>query len=204
MKLDCQSYRRYFLANPGFNDAADFGVSIEHVAGAEWICLGVHKLMPAENEGSRNVYAECVGADGLRIDGQWLQYTWDGRRPDEPAPDTPLDKPANEPAGNIPLGQNQAVTLWVRGSGGSDRVHGLSTMHGGEGGGNEWGHYSYFVVFQRGAALPVTPPVEPVVPVPVPPGIDVTWLRGQLVGACQELQDLQNRLCGLIEALPEG
>jgi len=156
--FDFQFYRQKFLLNPGMNDAAEFGVKILSVADAEWHCIGVHHLSGAENVGKRNIYIEPVDAQGKRISGCVAEYTWEGKRDDEPAPATALDKPAGEVAGNIPIGAGQVVTVWLRGT--SDIVSGLTSSPDiSDTDGNTRYHNSYLVVFRRYSGMPApTPP----------------------------------------------
>ncbi|MCB0123290.1 MAG: hypothetical protein KDE58_13640, partial [Caldilineaceae bacterium] len=67
-----------------------------------------------------------------------------------PADPKRLDKPANEPAADIPIEKTMTVTLWLEGDGPSDQVQGLHTRHDDEEEGNTRGHHSYYIVFQRG------------------------------------------------------
>ena len=155
--LDFNHYVQKFRASPGQNDAAAYDVKIVTVPGAEWRVIGVHLLTGDENGGKRNVFIEPIDASGKRVAGVVVEYTWEGRRPDEPAPPTALDKPPNEVAGNIPLGAGQVATVWIRGT--SDRVSGLTTSPNiPDVPGATRFHQSHLVVFQRGSAAPPPPP----------------------------------------------
>jgi hypothetical protein len=157
MGLELKSYIQKFLAAPGTNDAAALGVKIVSTAGADWRVIGVHHLSGAENVGNRNVYIEPVDAQGKRIPGCVAEYTWEGKRDDEPAPPTALDKPPGEVAGNIPISAGQVLTVWLRGT--SDKVSGLTSSPDiPDTEGNTRYHNSYLVVFQRYSGTPAPTP----------------------------------------------
>ncbi|MGC8878882.1 MAG: hypothetical protein ACP5R2_06645 [Anaerolineae bacterium] len=166
------TYNRQFLADPGQNDAAAYGVTIKRAPAAAMRCIGVHHLTSPENRGNHHVYLDVLDEDGERLTGAIVLYTWQGRQGD------PLqvicDKPANEPAANIPLYPGQVVTLWVdtgQLSGASDQVSGIHTAHPDEDTGNTRYHHSFYVVFQLRTAQ--TPPIptasEQVTPPPAIP-----------------------------------
>lgn len=138
-----------------------------------WKVIGIHHLLPDENRGNHHVYLEALDENGQRIRPvAWADFTWEGRRPDEQAGPVQMDKPDNEPAGNIALHDGQKAAVWMRGlnrDGGdkSDRVENLDIVHPDEAGpgGELWnsiGHHSFYIVFQRtlkagGAASPASP-----------------------------------------------
>lgn len=174
MAFDHQAYNSRFLANPGQNDATQYGVTVLPAASttAYWKVIGVHKLTGPENHGQSNVFLEVLNKDGVRLNNpvHWVGWTWDNRRPNEPARPVQLDKPLNEPAGNINLGFGQTATIWMIGPDLnqlplSDKVMGLHTRHGNPPGdpGNYNGHHSFYVVFQEttpGQQPPDNPPSE--------------------------------------------
>ena len=170
--FDHAAWNRQFLAyykqnGRYYSDVAGYGISVQVVAGAQWRAIGLHHLTPSENVGKHNVYLDVLDENGKRLSNVKIGWTWVGRRPDEAAPPVVLDKPANEPAGNIALGMGQVVSVWVDGSL-SDVVKGMHTGHADEieppmnFAGNTTGHHSYYVVFQR------TGSGAPVIPVPTP------------------------------------
>lgn len=126
-----------------------------------WKALGVYHLLPQENLGNHHVYLEVLDEAGHRIQSPvvWAGWTWAGRRPEEPAPPIPLDKPLNEAAGNLAMFKGQNVSIWIRGlapnaNNVSDRVENLHILHPDERSpegvlGNSIGHHSFYVVFQR-------------------------------------------------------
>lgn len=142
------------------NQAEGYGVRIAPATvttGQEyWQVLSVRHLPPDENRGKHNVYVDALTADGQRERTPALRigWTWEGRRGDEVADPKPLDKPDNEPAGNVDLNRGQIVQIWIEGDGlPSERVENLHTDHpdeaGSEGAGNTRFHHSFHVTFQR-------------------------------------------------------
>ncbi len=184
-----------------FNDAGPtYGVRVETANAAEnetcWRVVGVHHLTPEENQFQHNVFIEALDESGARLAGPsvWAGWTWEGRQPDEEARPMPLDKGANEPAGNIPMQQGQVLTIWIAGMNPqardkSDRVTHLHSAHPDERGpgGELWNatfHHSFYVVFQRtrkaaASAPPPPPPPSPPTSPPagsgLPPGVSVKF-----------------------------
>ncbi|RIK37915.1 MAG: hypothetical protein DCC55_22795 [Chloroflexi bacterium] len=178
---------------PTGNQAADYGARIQEAdappGATYWKIVGVRHLSPDENRGKHNIYIDAIDEAGQRVRNPDLRiaYTWEGRRDDEPAPPRPLDKPDNEPAGNLDVYKGQVVTAWLQGDGlPSDRVAGLHTDHDDEpasdgGNGNTRFHHSFHVLFQRAqkAAVPVVTdggqsrpePAPPPTPAPTQPGV---------------------------------
>jgi len=170
MAFNHQAYNAIYLesahaGDPPPNDAEKYEVEIEaaavDVGEKYWKVIGVHHLKPNENWGNHHVYLEALDEDGNRVLNPivWVGWTWDGRRPNESAPPVPVDKPDTEPGGNIAIGKNQIVSVWINGrkpdaSDKSDRVVGIRTTHPDEplpDGTlhNTWGHHSFYVVFQE-------------------------------------------------------
>ncbi len=170
MAFDHQKYNAIYVenhqaGNPPLNDAAGYGVKIEPadvaVGEAYWQVIGVHHLRPLENWSNHHVYLEILGQDGNRLRNPigWVGWTWENRQQNEPARPVGVDKPDNEPGGNIAVGKNQLVSVWANGRtpGGSDKsdmVTGIRTTHPDEplpDGSlyNTWGHHSFYVVFQE-------------------------------------------------------
>ena len=174
------------------NQATDYGVIIQTAdapSGAlYWKIISVRHLSPAENCGRHNLYLDVIDEAGQRVRNPDLRvaYTWEGRRDQEAALPTPLDKPANEPAGNLDLYQGQIITAWLQGDDlPSDRVVGVHTAHPDEPAeqgnqGNMRFHHSFHVLFQRtvqdvvqagpdGTTNGNQPPAPPPTPVPATP-----------------------------------
>lgn len=165
-----KKYNDWYLKTPGQNDAAPYGVAAEYRDGAAYTLIGIHHLDQSENRGNHHVYVDVLDEKGARIPNAVVAYTWQGRK--EGALTVACDKPADEPACNIPLQSAQTVTVWVwtLNDYGSDHVTGIHTRHTDEPSGNTWGHHSFYLVFQRhpivpgpstGAPTPTVPPADP-------------------------------------------
>ena len=156
--FDFQALNRKYLAQPS-NDAAHYGASIMRTRAMDcWRCIGVYHLTPEENRGRHNVFIECLDESGNRLRWPIVIWAW---TLDGPIQQKHLDKPANEPAADIPIDKNATVTMWVADSMDSDSVGNLHARHADEAPGNTWGHVSFYVVFQRQAGAIVTPPIDP-------------------------------------------
>jgi len=129
-----------------YNDAASYGVYVKAIENPLWSVLGIHHLSPDENKGNHNVYLEMLCKQNERDGFRAIHWTWEGRRPDEAAPDTFAgQKPHNELV-DIPLNLGMIVSVWTQASG---IVEGLSSNHPDEESGNAIGHHSFFVCFQE-------------------------------------------------------
>lgn len=134
--------------------------------------IGIHHLLPVENKGNRNVFITVLDENGNRVKAPFYAgWTWKDRQAHERADPVLLDKPSNEAMGNISVGSNQVVTIWIKGkriddNDLSDTVSNLHTLHADERGpnGETWnsiGHHSFYVVFQKTKKVITVPPVEP-------------------------------------------
>jgi hypothetical protein len=91
----------------------------------------------------------------LRNPALRIGWTWEGRQPHEAADPRSLDKPDNEPAGNVDIFRGQHIEVWIQGDGlSSDHVLNMHSDHADEPGpgGELWnsrGHHSFYVAFQR-------------------------------------------------------
>lgn len=148
--------------------------------------IGVHHLTPPENVGKHNIFITVLRWDQQRERPFYVGWTWEGRRPSEAAPPVNLDKPNNEPAGNISVGGGQIVRLWPLGRTPEsnvirDEVFNLHTLHPDEPGprGENWnsvGHHSFYCLFKEEIGPPnPNPDPEPEPPVPVPGDKIKTW-----------------------------
>ncbi len=145
----------------GINQATNYAVQIVPTIVADnalyWKVTKVQHLTPDENGGKHNVFVDALDESGQRCQDSALRigWTWEGRRTDEAADPKLLDKPLNEPAGNVDLYQNQLLQIWIEGDNcPSDRVENLHTNHPDENNsagelGNSVGHHSFHVIFQR-------------------------------------------------------
>ena len=155
--FDHCAWNAEFLRNPGQNDAGGLSVRIQAIGGALYRCIGVHHLTGAENRGNHNIFLEVLDEAGQRLEGAVVEYTWNGRHEDEAAPPTVIDKPAGESGASIPMWPGQTISCWVHGP--NDRVINLTCWPDQpDTPGNTRYHHSYYVVWQRGAAIPPLPP----------------------------------------------
>lgn len=163
MAFNHQDWNDVFLANPDYNNAGAYGVTIHRYQPASgecyWRIIGIHHLTPEENRGSHNLFFDVLGINGDRIRPVvWVHWTWKGMRQDEVASPVQGDKPDNEPVGNIGIGGNQIVYAKCTGrdnvedaDGPSDWIMDVHTNHPDEGDqeGNTIGHHSFYVVWQE-------------------------------------------------------
>lgn len=185
MAFDHRSYNSTFLKAPKLiTPDPKYGVRVVRANPAKgqtyWRVIGVHHLEPLENMSNRNIYMEVLDEKGNRLKDPiiWAGWTWEGIQGHQRADPTPLDKPDNETAGNISVGSNQKVSVWIKGpsrdaNDASDRVEGLHTLHPDErlpDGRlfNSLGHHSFYVVFQRSDGTTKPPPPIPVEEPPDP------------------------------------
>lgn len=135
-----------------------------------WKVIGIHHLLPTENRGDHHVYLEALDETGNRIHEPLVWATSQFGSIREPVK---LEKPAGEPAGNIPMYAGNTYAASIRGlslnaADKSDRVERLHTNHPDEQlppdglGGNTNGHHSFYVVFQRTKNTGVGADPEPV------------------------------------------
>ncbi len=125
--------------------------------GKYWRLVYVRHRTPEENQGKHNAYVTAMDENGQRVhdDGLRIGWTWEGRKEDEPVEPKRLDKPDNEPAGNVDIYGGMHLAVWIMGDGlASDRAENLHTHHPDEPGphGELWnsiGHHSFDLVFQR-------------------------------------------------------
>jgi hypothetical protein len=162
---------RFLQSELPINAATHYGVEILPVVSQPvpngswyWKVLGVYHLLPEENLGMRNLFLEVIDTEGTRMQSE-IAWRWEGQQPHEKPRPVLLDKPDNEPGGNIALDFGQTVTAWVDGTIPSEAVAKVHTRHPDEPMGNSIGHHSFFVVWQltkRGGNLPpIDPPPEP-------------------------------------------
>lgn len=196
------NYNSKFLGQPsGAEGVTTYGVQVTPAsvpAGSPtWKIIGVHHLSPEENQSRHNAFVEVLDENGQRIKDPNLRigWSWAGRSSDQAAPAKLLDKPDNEPAGDVPIEKGMDLELWIEGDGcPSDRAHNLHTRHNDEpaAGGELWntiGHHSYYVVFQRVRNANATPAMAaPAVAAPTLNGNGLHDLLLQEGKRCQVLQ----------------
>lgn len=127
--------------------------------GPHYQIIGVHHLTPDENRGNHHLYISVVDSTGKR-NQELVEWGWVGQTPQQIVRPVVLDKPPNEPDGNIGMGQGQIVWAKVLGKL-SDTISNCTTLLPDEGP-NNWnsiGHHSYYVVFMwnEGTTVPPEP-----------------------------------------------
>lgn len=157
------AYQNYYAQNGHPYIDQGYNISVARLTDPKWRVLAVHHLTGPENGGNHNVYIEVIDEQGHRIPRQFVKLTWEGKQ--GPADVLVIDKPSNEPGTNAPLWFQQTVSVWVEDNV-SEVVSGIHTRHPDEPGGNQQGHHSFYIVFQRNLH-PVTPPPTPT-PDPTP------------------------------------
>lgn len=163
--FDFEALNRRYRELPA-NEAERYGVRVEMSAMANcWRCIGVRHLTGDENRSRHHVFVECLDEAGQRLRGPVLRWKW---ADDGPVRNVRFDKPADEPAADIPIDYHATVRCWIADDLPSDVVTGLHARHADEDGsagsptGNTLGHHSYYVVFQRRMGAVIVPPPPPV------------------------------------------
>jgi hypothetical protein len=161
----------YAKGGEAYNNAEAAGVGIKKVtpdnqgqsSSQLWRLIGIRQLTAAESSANQYLYVDLVDQNGQPIRGAapLIAWTWEGRRPNEPAPPIRPDKPAHEAAGNIGLGAGQKISVWVQdGNILSDSALNLQAAPAGTGSGSAAGPRSFYVLFQRQSITPQQPAPE--------------------------------------------
>lgn len=168
--------------NVEYNDAEHLGVGIARTLEPGWHvrCMAVHLLTKAENGNNHNVYFDVIDTNNQRIKLSEIRGINNNIKLR-----AILDKPDHEMGTNFALHAQDTVSAWVTyipvmGLIPSDVVTGLHSRWGGDMvGGQDYGHISYYVIFQlvEGAALPPPPPPPP----PPDPNIS-NYAKGFIAG----------------------
>ncbi len=158
-----KKYRQEYLASSvASNDAELYGVAIEaaNVPDGDWHwkIIGVHHLLPSENDGKHNLLMDAVDENGVRITEN-VAWTWEGRTPNESAPPVVLNQPDTGPAGSLAIWMNQTISARIDHQF-SDVITNVHTRHADEPIGNAVGHHSFYVVWQwtKKGKKPAPPP----------------------------------------------
>lgn len=156
--------KSFFDTSPGeYADLLQIRVTPAIVADGQpyWRAICGYNMSNAEGGSNPAEYLAAIDEKGviLRPPAHMsvFGWTWEGRRPDEPARPVNGDKGANEPPANITLGKNQIAAIWVIDNIPSDTVWNLRT---------DWPqavyHTSTFICWQRTImGKGPTPPVPP-------------------------------------------
>lgn len=120
--------------------------------------IGIHHLTGDENRSKRNLFMDVVDATGNRLKEK-IEWGWEGQKPGQHPNPVALDKPFNEPAGNISIDWGQKIWARVLGKD-SDKVLGVTTQLPDDGPWNTLGHHSYYIawVWNEGGVSPPDPP----------------------------------------------
>lgn len=182
--FDFQALNRKYISAPS-NDAAGYGVSIAKVKTmTAWVCIGAYHLTKEENGGRHNIFLELLDEHGNRVRDAAIRWTVSlDAQPQTKRP----DKPDNEPAADIPLNSQDTVTVSVSDAmvPYSDSVGNLHFRHTN---GGDWGHHSFYLVWQRFGAM--MPPIDPPIIIdPDPPTVPLT-----LESLAAQVAELKRRL----------
>lgn len=164
-------YITQFLANPGYNDAGKYGVSIvpDKVTPTPgqnyWRVAGIHHLTGPENHGQHNVFCDVIDEQGKRLYGTKLVVL----NANNTINHVVIDKGENEPGTNAPMHWDDTLEFYVA-TGGlpGDHAKGFHIRHEDEEAGTSRGHHSFYVVWQRVKVGATQPPD----PDPIPPSED--------------------------------
>lgn len=142
-------YNAAFLANPGQNNAAGYGVTVKPAdtlpGQPYWRVIGIHHLTGDENRGNHHVFCDVLDEQGKRIKGARIGIL----NSNLPPVYAVIDKPDNEPGANAPMSSGDLLALYVHGEHPSEKAQGFRSTHPDEEIGNTWGHHSFYVVWQR-------------------------------------------------------
>lgn len=163
MNFNSFPYNQDFLealqADQTFNDAVAYGADIQEAEVADgeqyWRVIGIHHLLPKENEGDHTILVEALDEQGNRIRQGKLHAASTFENNQHPPKVSALDKSDMDPMGcDFPMFKDATYSVWIKGAhrdanDPSDRVEKLHTRHRDEAPGNTIGHHSFYVVFQR-------------------------------------------------------
>lgn len=142
-------------------------------AGDEYIAIiGLFHLAGVENKNNHHLFIDLIDESGNRIYDHYppllLYYGWDRMSTDEVSETSPvrIDKPPNEPGGNIGISWKQIIYGFHINNMATDRFRGVHIRYENDGEGNDRGHHSHYIVlqkrvFQSGAPLEPEPPEPP-------------------------------------------
>lgn len=145
-----------------YNDCERLNIEIQRVSDASQFarCVVVHLLTKEENMGNHNLYMDVINERNERLNNSLLK----GQN-NNIALQTRIDKPPNEFGCNFAMFTQDTINAWVgevpgiTGQIPSDRVNGFSTRWGGPIVGNQdYGHISYYVIWQIRTDIPPIPP----------------------------------------------
>lgn len=158
-----------FLLGQDTGDTQKYEITIKPVTvlvgGMYWRIIGVYHLTGSENGGKHNLFLDCLNEWGDVIRPARILWGWEGQRQNEIANPVVLDKPMNEPGGNIGIYWGQKI--WAMPDEyPAETIIGVHTMYADEEQGNTLGHHSFYVAWQL-TQSGEEPPIEE------PPGEDL-------------------------------
>ncbi len=139
-----------------------------------WRCTKVYLLSPEENGGKHNIFIDAlISGIAIRNGSILAKWGWEGQHDDEYAKPAILDKRAPDHCTDIPIEKGQHIWCKLLDPSGhpSDIVRHLHAEIAGSGNGNDWHHWSYWLVFELLAGQVIAPP-----PVIVVPGLSLESL----------------------------
>jgi hypothetical protein len=159
--FDFQSLTQQALNLPEpFNMAADYGVSIIRARSiGAWRCILAYRLTPEENDGRHCIFVECLDEQGKRTREPVINWY---PNHDEPMKSAPLDGSDDEPAAIIKLRSYDTVSVRINDGTPNIDSDSVGNIHARHGSGVDYGHHSFYLVFQRqGVMMPEQPAVKP-------------------------------------------
>ena len=138
--------------------------------------IGLFHLPGYQNGNNSHLYFDAIDGEGKRLFGVEFRVEWDDITPEEIARLTPIriDKPINEPGANFGMIWEQVLNSFYIDNPPVpvDRFRGVHIRYENDGEGNNRGHHSHYIVFQKRIfAAPDIPPIDP--PIDPPPSVEV-------------------------------
>lgn len=164
--------QRFWHGQPYNDIPPQMGVTITRptLKPGDWYAeaVVVHLLTRAENMGNHNLYLDVIDEDGRQVRGAQM-----AGRNNNIHLFAVVDKPVNEFGCNFAMFAQDTLNCWVAGAPDhnpvvSDVAGNFSTRWGGAiVGGQDYGHVSFYVIFQlKRDARPPEPPEPPIPPEP--------------------------------------
>lgn len=152
-----------FKAGVAFANNSTAKVNRFTSSGPHYQLIGIYHLTGDENRSKHNLYMDVVDINGHCI-GEKIEWGWEGQKPTQQPNPVILDKPPNEPAGNIVIFWGQKIWARVLGKP-SDTIVDVHSMLPDEDVWNTLGHHSFYCVWlwnkDGTAPPPIDPPIDP-------------------------------------------
>lgn len=150
-------WRQLYVDNPldGFDAVKEmFGINIEPVdpelaleAGGYFKIVGVRHLLPQENGGNHHLFMDILDERGEQLRFLSVSWDWEGRYEGQRHDPVFLDKPTNEPSGNIPIGSKQIIWAQPLTAAPAERIDHVHTQVATADGSNTLYHHSFYVLW---------------------------------------------------------